>query len=172
MPLISKRDGESKRDFISRCVGDDKVTKEFPDQKQRLALCFSRWGEKKSKASLILTDENGDEILYGVAEEDESEEAYAAQAEIEAEAEMETFAKKGGKEPYGDVPYADPGYQKDGKKRYPLDSEQHVRSAHSYFSKPSNYERYTPEQRAKIRARIRSAWKRLIDPKGPPSDQE
>ncbi len=83
---------------------------------------------------------------------------------------VEETALAAGKEPYGDVHYADPGYQKDGKKRYPLDTEQHVRSAHSYFSKPSNYERYTPEQRAKIKARIHSAWVKLIDSKGPPSD--
>lgn len=164
MPLPSKHAGESKKDFISRCMGDSEVNKQFPDQKQKAAVCYSRWGEKKSKASLILTDESGDEILFGLPEE----EVYAVQAEIKAEAEMETFAKK--KEPYGDVPYADPGYR-DGKKRYPIDTPSHVRSAHSYFSKPSNYERYTPEQRAHIRARIRSAWKRLIDPKGPPSDQ-
>ncbi len=74
------------------------------------------------------------------------------------------------KAPYGDVPYADNGMQKDGKKRYPLDTEKHIRSAHSYFSKPSNYERYTPEQRAKIKAKIHAAWVRVIDPKGPPSD--
>ncbi|HXH95544.1 MAG TPA: phage protease, partial [Thermoanaerobaculia bacterium] len=28
--------------------------------------------------------------------------------------------------PYGDVEYADPGYQKDGQKRYPLDTETHI----------------------------------------------
>ena len=68
-----------------------------------------------------------------------------------------------------DVPYADEGYQPDGKKRYPIDTEEHVRAAWNYFSKPSNSSKYTPAQRAKIRAKIISAWKRKIDPKGPPS---
>lgn len=33
------------------------------------------------------------------------------------------------KEPYGSVAYADPGYQSDGKKRYPIDTEAHIRAA-------------------------------------------
>lgn len=78
-----------------------------------------------------------------------------------------------GKEPYGSVPYADDkGFQKDGKKRYPIDTESHIRSAHNYFSKPSNYEKYTPEQRAHIKGRIDSAWRRVISKDGPPSDQK
>jgi hypothetical protein len=42
------------------------------------------------------------------------------------------------KKPYGDVTYADPGYQKDGKKRYPLDTEAHCRAAWSYINMPKN----------------------------------
>ena len=62
-----------------------------------------------------------------------------------------------GREPYGDVAYADPGYQSDGKKRYPIDSEEHVRAALSYFGKPANRSRYTSAQQATIYKRIRSA---------------
>lgn len=66
------------------------------------------------------------------------------------------------KEPYGsDASYADPGYQKDGKKRYPLDNPGRVRSAISYFSQPSNYRRYDARQRELIRSRIRRAAKKF-----------
>jgi hypothetical protein len=58
--------------------------------------------------------------------------------------------------PYGDVPYADPGYQKDGKKRYPLDKD-HIRAALAYFSKPSNREPYSSDQVKAIWGRIKSA---------------
>ncbi len=64
------------------------------------------------------------------------------------------------KKPYGDVTYADPGHQPDGKKRYPLDSEEHCRAAWSYISMPKNAAKYTADQLAKIKARIKSAGKR------------
>lgn len=63
-------------------------------------------------------------------------------------------------EPYGDVEYADPGYQDDGKKRYPLDSEAHCRSAWSYINQSGNASKYTAEQLAAIKAKIRAAGKR------------
>lgn len=59
--------------------------------------------------------------------------------------------------PYGDVTYADPGYQTDGKKRYPLDSEEHCRAAWSYINQAKNASKYTAEQLAKIKAKIRAA---------------
>ncbi len=63
------------------------------------------------------------------------------------------------KKPYGDVSYADPGYQSDGKKRYPLDTERHCRAAWSYINQKNNAGKYTSEQLAKIKARIKSALK-------------
>lgn len=64
------------------------------------------------------------------------------------------------KKPYGDVTYADPGYQADGKKRYPLDSEEHCRAAWSYINMPKNAAKYTSENLARIKAKIRAALKR------------
>lgn len=73
------------------------------------------------------------------------------------------------KEPYGDVHYADPGYQADKKKRYPIDTPEHIRAAWNYIHKGKNGGKYTPAQVSKIKSRIVSAWKSKIDPKGPPS---
>ena len=39
MPLPSRKLGESRDEFISRCVRDVKVGMEFPDIKQRVAVC-------------------------------------------------------------------------------------------------------------------------------------
>lgn len=64
-------------------------------------------------------------------------------------------------EPYGDVPYADPGYQDDGKKRYPIDTKEHVKAAWSYINQKDNASKYTPEQLAKIKARIKAAAKKF-----------
>lgn len=67
------------------------------------------------------------------------------------------------KMPYGPASqahYADPGYQADGQKRYPLDSEEHCRAAWSYINQERNAAKYSPEQLAKIKARIKAAGKR------------
>jgi ATP-dependent protease ClpP protease subunit len=64
-------------------------------------------------------------------------------------------------EPYGDVEYADPGYQEDGKKRYPIDTEEHVRAAWSYINQEDNAAKYTPEQLSKIKSRIKRAAKKF-----------
>jgi hypothetical protein len=72
-----------------------------------------------------------------------------------------------GDKPYGDVEYADPGYQEDGKKRYPLDNETHIRAAWNYINKPKNAAKYTDEQLKRIKAKIIAAWKKKIDPDGP-----
>lgn len=66
------------------------------------------------------------------------------------------------KTPYGPkskVSYADPGYQADGKARYPLDSEEHCRAAWAYINMPENAAKYNPEQLKAIKARIVKALK-------------
>jgi len=63
--------------------------------------------------------------------------------------------------PYGDVAYADPGYQDDNKKRYPIDTEEHVRAAWSYINQGDNSSKYSSEQVASIKARIKSAAKKF-----------
>jgi hypothetical protein len=74
---------------------------------------------------------------------------------------MESFTKASSSDqPYGDFEYADPSYQKDGKKRYPLDSERHVRVAWSYIYQADNREPYTADQLSRIESRIRSAGKK------------
>ena len=70
---------------------------------------------------------------------------------------------------YGDVEYADPGCHADGKKRYPIDNEGHIRAAWNFINRPSNARRYTPAQLDKIKSRIIAAWKEKIDEDGPPS---
>ena len=68
--------------------------------------------------------------------------------------------------------YADPGYQSDGKPRYPIDTERHIRAAWDYINRPSNAQRYTPDQFRRIRASIIAAWKEKIDLEGPPSAKD
>ena len=53
--------------------------------------------------------------------------------------------------------YADPGYQKDKVKRYPLDTKAHVRAAWSYINQADNQKPYTAAQIKRIKGRIKSA---------------
>ncbi len=64
------------------------------------------------------------------------------------------------KKPYGDVPYADPGYQSDGIYRYPLTADK-VMAAWSYIHQADNRKPYTAEQLSAIEARIRAAMKKF-----------
>lgn len=43
MPLPKPRKGESQDDFVSRCVSNAAVKKDFDSQKQRLAVCFEQF---------------------------------------------------------------------------------------------------------------------------------
>lgn len=74
-----------------------------------------------------------------------------------------------GSDPYGDVAYADPGYQSDKKKRYPIDTEEHIRAAWNYIHKKADADKYSSADLAKVKARIAAAWKAKIDKAGPPS---
>jgi len=65
------------------------------------------------------------------------------------------------KEPYGDVEYADPGYQKDKQKRYPLDTDDHIRAAWSYINQADNADQYSAQHLALVKSRIRAAMKRI-----------
>ena len=67
-----------------------------------------------------------------------------------------------GKLPYGsDADYADPGWQKDGKKRYPLNTASRVKAAWSYINVKANQEPYTANQVARIKAKIKKAAKKF-----------
>jgi hypothetical protein len=65
------------------------------------------------------------------------------------------------KKPYGDVEYADPGYQNDGKKRYPIDTEAHARAAWSYIHQEANAANYSADQLASIRTKVAAALKKF-----------
>ena len=42
MPLPSRKDGEDRKDFMSRCMSDPKVRQEYKDGSQRVAVCISK----------------------------------------------------------------------------------------------------------------------------------
>lgn len=62
-------------------------------------------------------------------------------------------------EPYGDVKYADPGYR-EGIKRYPIDTPEHIRAAWAYINVPKNAGFYDAKQLKHIKDTIKAAAKK------------
>ena len=50
MPIPSPNKGEGKDKFMSRCMGNPTMNKEYSDNKQRYAVCQSKWSEKKKRS--------------------------------------------------------------------------------------------------------------------------
>lgn len=70
-----------------------------------------------------------------------------------------TVSRAASKMPYGDVEYADPGYQSDGKKRYPIDTHDHCVAAWDYINQANNASKYSPQHLAEVKGRIKAAGK-------------
>ena len=51
MPILKPNDGETKEEFINRCMADDTMQKEFPDESQRYAVCLAQWNERAAARS-------------------------------------------------------------------------------------------------------------------------
>jgi hypothetical protein len=63
MPLIIPKKSEKQGDFISRCAGDTTMNKDFPETKQRLAVCYSQWKDAKASA-MASFGEGVNEVLF------------------------------------------------------------------------------------------------------------
>jgi hypothetical protein len=59
MPMPNPKKSEKQDDFVSRCMGDETMNKEFPDQKQRAAVCYSQF--KKADANIEASEESLEE---------------------------------------------------------------------------------------------------------------
>ena len=56
MPIPKPNAGEKQSDFISRCMGNDTMKSEYPDQKQRAAICHTSWRENRVNMKLETVD--------------------------------------------------------------------------------------------------------------------
>lgn len=104
------------------------------------------------------------EAQFTVVKSDGSEELRKF---VEKIAERKDVSPKEGEDKYGDVEYADPK-----NKKYPIDDEDHIRAAWSYIHMPKNAEKYSAADAAEIKSRIAAAWRKKIDPKGPPEAEK
>lgn len=56
MPLPSRRADEDKQSFIKRCMGDEVMKREFPDQKQRAAVCHDQLSDLELPQTIQLEE--------------------------------------------------------------------------------------------------------------------
>ena len=56
MPLPSPRGKQDKEAFIAACMGDPVMNEEYPDEKQRAAVCHSKWKESRGEIEIDLTE--------------------------------------------------------------------------------------------------------------------
>lgn len=52
MPIPKPKQNEDSQKFVVRCMGNETMKKEYPDQKQRVAICLGQT-KKKSKGGLL-----------------------------------------------------------------------------------------------------------------------
>lgn len=64
---------------------------------------------------------------------------------------------------YGDIEFAD-----SVNKKYPIDTEEHIRAAWNYIHIPRDYKKYSDKDAEIIKDKIINAWKEKISPDGPP----
>lgn len=60
MPIPKRKEDENRQDFIGRCMSNDTMKKDYPDNKQRIAICL---GQVKSKPKANLLEEIQDNFL-------------------------------------------------------------------------------------------------------------
>lgn len=59
MPLPTPHKGESQDDFMGRCMGNETMKADFPENNQRLAVCFSQFRKKRNNEMIVLEAEIG-----------------------------------------------------------------------------------------------------------------
>mgnify|MGYP003153188901 CR=1 FL=1 len=66
MPLPTRNKDEDAKKFVNRCMSSDKMKKEYPDSKQRVAVCVNQSRAGATGNLVQLADE---EVMYSDAVE-------------------------------------------------------------------------------------------------------
>jgi hypothetical protein len=123
---------------------------------------YASLAESYTSGNPMAIFESVDEMeIIPVEENNDNEEMIRTAVENAVEGAISAIFEKDSKKPYGDVKYADPGYQSDKQKRYPIDTAAHVRAAWSYINQADNAKLYSAAQLSRIKSRIKSAAKKF-----------
>jgi hypothetical protein len=103
--LAKPEKNESKQDFVSRFMSSELAVKEFPDNKQRLAVAYSQW-ERKDKLEegfyLISYEKNGSKIKSEIEANDEDDAVIKAIDKFDIESDNITRVKEVTRIPLGE----------------------------------------------------------------------
>jgi hypothetical protein len=57
MPLPSPNKGQKREDFVNICMDNTKMLNEFPDDKQRAAVCYSQWDKSNGSVEMDFSEQ-------------------------------------------------------------------------------------------------------------------
>ena len=50
MPIPKPKDREDKNEFVSRCMSDKVMVDEYPNSRQRAAICYDAWRKVRTNS--------------------------------------------------------------------------------------------------------------------------
>lgn len=120
----------------------------------------TKWDDAKSIIGDLAEELVGksvveDEALVVKADEGRDEEEMVEEAKQRKD--VSESDKKRAEKKYGNVTYADAK-----NKKYPIDTEEHIRAAWNYIHQKRNAAKYSAAEVAAIKKKIIAAWKRVI----------
>lgn len=141
----------------SEATGQAAVMSEsYGDGRYRYAWYLVDWSYAAEAFAFTAVEEASAQMIVRVLGAEEVDEGALEQ--------VEQAKKEGDYGPASEAGYADPGYQPDGKPRYPLKKSgkydyERVKAAWGYINKAANARKYTAGQLARIKAKIKAAAK-------------
>ena len=114
MPIPSRKQNEDKQKFVSRCMSNETMKTEYPDSKQRVAICL---GQTRQKGKSSLLEMVHDELLASNCSWDDEWDEFVWEieaTEIYDEDGKVLAAEKGGRKVTLNKPFRTP----DGPKKF------------------------------------------------------
>ena len=100
--------------------------------------------------------DGNDEALDLLCGDEDDDDDMSKMTKVSKRPDVSNSDKKNAESKYGDVEYAD-----EKNKKYPIDTEKHVRAAASYFGQAKNRAKYSAADQKKIDAKIAAAKKKF-----------
>lgn len=150
MPIPSPKDNEKSQDFVSRCMSNDSMKKEYPDSSQRVAVCL---GQTKKNSKSLLQEVHDNLLASNCSWDDEWDEfVWEVEADLIYEEDEKTLsAEHNGRKVTLNKPFRTP----DGPKK----SAVYVKNGNGKvvivrFGDPEmKIKKHIPERRKNFRAR-------------------
>ena len=90
MPIPSPKDNEKSQDFVSRCMSNDSMKKDYPDSSQRVAVCL---GQTKKNSKSLLQEVHDNLLASNCSWDDEWDEfVWEVEADLIYEEDEKTLA--------------------------------------------------------------------------------